>query len=348
MSVEPPGPRSPLSVAEVGLCPSLIVHTRWPGAGTPEHLVPWLERLAPLFLLHVGNGCNQNCVHCTLDRRGAFRTTPDEAKAQAMWALDNGMDVCSLTGGEPTVWPHLFAVLAAIKKMGVRRCVMHTNGLMLSYPRYLPRLEEHGVDTLVVSYDHFDPDRLRLLTQRDDTPELLDVALDHLAASPIQTILHTVCTGLLDGSLTLHARHMLSTADAFRETPSVLFSPLRHPNLESPAFDALAWRYSDLMPQLRAAVDTLAPHLPVMLKGFPICLAGPLAPLCLENYVLAGRVDPQSGEFLSPVTDSQRPGCCLDCQHRQRCPGVPSSYVRRFGLEEFPKGVGAGPHEFSV
>lgn len=275
-----------------------------------------------------------------LDRQGTFRTTPDEAKAQALLARGRDVQACCLTGGEPTVWPHLFAVLGAFQKMGVSRSVMHTNGLMLSYPRYLPRLEEHGVDTIVVSYDHFDADMQRQLAQREDTPELLDLALDHLAASPIQTALHTVCTRLLDGALAAHARHLLRTADAFRETPAVLFSPFRHPSLDGPTLDPLAWRFADLMPQLRAAVEILRPHVPVMLKGIPLCQAGELAELCQESYLATSGIDSLSGESLVRPPDPLAPLCCLGCDDRHHCAGVPSSYVRRFGLDEFPKGLG--------
>ncbi len=336
MSAEPPGPRTPLTVQEAGFCPSLVLQTPHPQPPPPLSLQAWITKLAPAFQLNVGNACNQACVHCALDRQGSFRTAPDEAKALAGAARELGLDTCCITGGEPTVWPHLFSVLAAFQKMGVKRVVMHTNGLMLSYPRYLPRLEEHGVDTLICSYDHHEPAQQRSLSQREDTPELLDLALDHLAASPIQTALHTVCTARLDGVFNRYAEHVLRTADAFREVPAVVLSPLRHPALDTPAFDTLALRYSRLMPQLHAAVGVLERHIPVLLRGVPFCLAGDLAPKCQENYVAVNTVNPTEPFGTAAPVGAASARCCGLCPHVDRCPGVPDSYIRRFGTEEFP------------
>ena len=164
MNPAPPTPSSPIPVQEVGLCPTLGVLLIREAVLPPPDLAPWVRRFAPTFLLNVGNGCNQNCIHCNLDKEGLFRTSPEQARSLASSAVALGFDSASLVGGEPTVWPHLFSTLGNYQKQQVRRVVMYTNGLMLSYPRYLPRLEEHGVDTVLCSLDDHEASVQRLLT----------------------------------------------------------------------------------------------------------------------------------------------------------------------------------------
>lgn len=334
MSSEPPNPRSSLAVPNPELCPSLGVQLLRKSVLPPEPLRPWIRRFAPVFQINVGNGCNQSCVHCTLDREGLFRTSAEEARSLVTAATTLGFDACSLVGGEPTVWPHLFTTLSFLQRQKVRRTLLNTNGLMLSYGRYLPRLEESSVDTILCSLDDPDPNLQRQLSRRDDTPELLDVAIDNLSVSPIHTAFYTVLLKTLDGRLDLYVQHMLRTADAFRTPPALVLAPLRHREMHSLEFLPYAWRYTDMMRQLRPAVEALSPYLPVMLRGFPLCIVEDLFSHCMDVYIETQLLDSASGAAQLQPPQASIPAC-TGCPKQDICPGVPPSYALKYGVQEF-------------
>ncbi|GEM_PF-4046092 len=335
MTKEPPGHQpSDFDALTLAMCNSLTVQQQRPSSLMPGLLEPWVGRFSGLVQVNVGNSCNQQCPHCSLDRDGLFRTTLEEAKGTLEAASELGLSGATFVGGEPTIWPHLFASLTFMRKRRMERAVLNTNGLMLAYPRYLPRLEESGVGTVVCSLDHFEPHGQRLLANREDTPELITAAVDNLAVSPINTSFYTVCTKLLDGKLDKLGEFLLHTSDAFRNQPAVILAPLRHPNLDQSQFDSLAWRFSDLLREIQSPLEAMSRELPVFLKGFPLCLLGPLRAHAFEEHVSILAVDSQHGHPLPRRQQGEALERCALCPDVDTCPGIPPAYVRRFGPDE--------------
>ena len=69
-----------------------------------------------------------------------------------------------LTGGEPTIRPHLVDIVRAIKQFpGVDEVTMTTNALLLG--RMAAGLAEAGLDRINVSLDTLNPDRFKEMTR---------------------------------------------------------------------------------------------------------------------------------------------------------------------------------------
>src|SRR3954453_10228721 len=75
-----------------------------------------------------------------------------------------GFTKLRLTGGEPTVRPHLVDLVRQMKAFpGIEEISMTTNALLLS--RIAGDLKAAGLDRINVSFDTLDPDRFKLMTR---------------------------------------------------------------------------------------------------------------------------------------------------------------------------------------
>ncbi|MDQ7820055.1 MAG: GTP 3',8-cyclase MoaA [Armatimonadota bacterium] len=113
--------------------------------------------------------CNLRCVYCMpasgIDFRPADELLQDhELVLLVRIAADLGVSRIRLTGGEPTVRPHLVDLVAQIASIpGIRDVAMTTNGLLLeSLAEPLARAGLHRVN---VSLDTLDPDRFARITR---------------------------------------------------------------------------------------------------------------------------------------------------------------------------------------
>jgi cyclic pyranopterin phosphate synthase len=75
-----------------------------------------------------------------------------------------GVSKIRLTGGEPTIRPHLVDLVRGIKSFpGIKELSMTTNALLLG--RLAEGLAEAGLDRVNVSIDTLDPDRFKAITR---------------------------------------------------------------------------------------------------------------------------------------------------------------------------------------
>lgn len=112
-------------------------------------------RDVPHATLETNRTCNIGCRFCyNLDR--SFVKSLDDIKAEVDLLLrTRNLQTLSILGGEPTLHPDLFQVIAYIKRKGVF-CQLLTNGLILWQEggnTYLEGLAQAGVDRILVHID---------------------------------------------------------------------------------------------------------------------------------------------------------------------------------------------------
>lgn len=113
--------------------------------------------------------CNLRCVYCmpAIGMKFAPREellTDDEIIAVVRAAVKIGFTKIRLTGGEPTVRPHLVEIVREIRALPeLDDIAMTTNGLLLG--RLAGPLKEAGLDRVNVSIDTLDADRFRAITR---------------------------------------------------------------------------------------------------------------------------------------------------------------------------------------
>ncbi|HUZ00858.1 MAG TPA: GTP 3',8-cyclase MoaA [Thermomicrobiaceae bacterium] len=113
--------------------------------------------------------CNLRCVYCmpALGAKFAPRNellTDDEILAVVRAAARIGFAKIRLTGGEPTIRPHLVDIVRAIRETpGVDDIAMTTNGLLLA--RLAPGLRAAGLTRVNVSIDTLQAERFTQITR---------------------------------------------------------------------------------------------------------------------------------------------------------------------------------------
>jgi len=111
--------------------------------------------------------CNLRCLYC-LPRDATFRANAELMQDEEILRLSRlfaglGFDKIRLTGGEPTLRPHLVDLVRAISGTpGIRSISMTTNGTLLS--ELAAPLASAGLQRVNISLDTLDPARFKQLT----------------------------------------------------------------------------------------------------------------------------------------------------------------------------------------
>jgi cyclic pyranopterin phosphate synthase len=113
--------------------------------------------------------CNFRCVYCMPALGMKFQPkdehlTDDELLRLIRLFARTGVTKVRLTGGEPTIRPHLVDLVRGIKSFpGITEVSMTTNALLLG--RLAQDLAEAGLNRVNVSIDTLDPERFKAMTR---------------------------------------------------------------------------------------------------------------------------------------------------------------------------------------
>jgi pyruvate-formate lyase-activating enzyme len=103
------------------------------------------------LVLNLTYRCNNHCAFCAVGNR----PRRDGELARQLEALERsrreGATLLDLDGGEPTLHPGLFDVLARARALGYQRISVTTNGRRCAYGPYAQRLVRAGVSSVLVS-----------------------------------------------------------------------------------------------------------------------------------------------------------------------------------------------------
>jgi uncharacterized radical SAM superfamily Fe-S cluster-containing enzyme len=124
-----------------------------------------------LPILSITNACNLECPICFTYNRPdpLYFMTREELREllDTTLARTGPVDLINLTGGEPTLHPHLCDLLAECQRPEIGRITVNTNGLRLAEDRGLGEaLARHGV-YVILSFNTFDGDRSRQIHGAD-------------------------------------------------------------------------------------------------------------------------------------------------------------------------------------
>ena len=110
-------------------------------------LCPDHEQHSCLAIIEINDACNLTCPVCFADSavgRGGHRPLAEiEAMLDTVVASEGEPDLVQISGGEPTIHPQFFEVLAAAKTRPIRHLMINTNGLRIARePGFAERLAE--------------------------------------------------------------------------------------------------------------------------------------------------------------------------------------------------------------
>ncbi len=271
--------------------------------------------------LRLGFRCNQACSFCWQGR-----DWPDAPEGR--WPADlerlaeRGVGALTITGGEPTLYRELPAIVREAADLGLRVTVQ-TNAIRLRRPDYTRALADAGVAALFVSLHSADAAVSDRLTGVPGTHAHTVAGIEQALAADIRVVVNAVVERATLPGLPDHATLV---ADRLGGVGAVVYS---HPNNY---FDREAWARALVPhdeargPLLHACRILQEAGIPVDVLGtcgFPSCLVADLPellhPVRREDY---DRLD----------TDGRIYGAaCQGCSLRPDCLGLRREYVEVFG-----------------
>src|SRR6267154_3634815 len=110
-------------------------------------LCPDHEQHSCLALIEINEHCNLTCPVCFAESSPArdkqLPLATVERMLDALVASEGEPDLLQISGGEPTLHPDLFAIIAAAKRRNVRHVMLNTNGIRIAAePDFAARLAE--------------------------------------------------------------------------------------------------------------------------------------------------------------------------------------------------------------
>jgi len=253
-------------------------------------LCPDHEQHSCLAIIEINEACNLSCPVCFAEssvRRAGHRPLAEiERMLDVIVASEGEPDLVQLSGGEPTIHPEFFEVLAAARARPIRHLMINTNGLRIARdPGFAARLAEFMPRFEVyLQFDSLQRDALVDL-RGADLRRIRIEALEALERHGVSTTLVvTVKKGVNDGEIADIVRFALK----WRCVRGVTFQPIQDAG-RNDGFDPKAHRI--VLTEIRrkiadAGVFALEDLIPLPCNPDQICI----------GYGL------RSGEAVQPIT----------------------------------------------
>ena len=192
-------------------------------ASRTERGCPWDCGLCPdheqhscLAIVEINDACNLSCPVCFADSavgRGGHKSLAEvEAMLDAVVRAEGEPDLVQLSGGEPTIHPEFWEIVAAARARPIRHIMVNTNGVRIAQEEgFAERLAEVGPGFEVyLQFDSLDDDHLMEL-RGAKLSRIRQRALERLEAAGVSTTLVCAvragvndeeCAAIIDHALT--------------------------------------------------------------------------------------------------------------------------------------------------
>ena len=192
-------------------------------------LCPDHEQHSCLAIVEVNEACNLSCPVCFADssvkREGHRSLAEIERMLDILVESEGEPDLVQISGGEPTLHPHFFEILAAARRRPIRHLMINTNGIRIArepgfadrLAAFMPRFEVY------LQFDSLKREALMALRGADLAAVRIQ-ALEALERANISTTLVvTLKKGLNDGEIADIVRFALQ----WRCVRGVTFQPIQ-------------------------------------------------------------------------------------------------------------------------
>ncbi|MCC6215600.1 MAG: radical SAM protein [Polyangiaceae bacterium] len=322
--------------------PAEILRVHGPGSAKPFERVPRElragARAAPVdveaaravdfVVLRPTVHCNQDCVFCSANETSRnVWASPDELLRRLAREARRGVSRVSFSGGEPTLSPHLPALLDASRRLGIPKREVVTNGVLLDREERVSRLVDAGLTHAFVSlHAHDEATSATLTLKRGDwarTVRAIELLIDRDVATVVN---HVVCAS--------NHRHLVQLVELCRERfhgRVLLDLAYVTPQYRALEHLDLVPRFSDAVPDVRRAIArAIELGQPINVgarQGIPPCLLGAHAAWsdAFHNVAEAASED---------ASQKTKPSSCARCRFDTICQGVWRPYAELFGTGE--------------
>ncbi len=164
----------------------------------PEH-----QQHTCIGIIEITTRCNLSCPTCFADAGTGYdlRLEQIESILDRLLETEGQPEVVQISGGEPTIHPEIFDILAAAKKRSIQHVLLNTNGLRLAQDRDFVRQLAQYKPTIYLQFDSLIDETYRKLRGREMVG-IKQKALDNLAEEGLYAILvPTIVQGVNDAEI---------------------------------------------------------------------------------------------------------------------------------------------------
>ena len=290
-------------------------------------------------LFRLGEQCNNDCPMCTNSDLPALRSFPTaELLRRADGLRAAGLRRVVLTGGEPTIHPGFWEVVAHLRSHGIVWDI-NTHGRSFAVADRAGRAVAEGLQRAIVSLHSHEPEASAVLSgiRVERHTEAVE-GIVNLRTAGADVTVNCVVSAFTRGKLADFLRFCGQTFGP-GHTVKLAF-PSLHSRGESWA--PIGLRYKDVRAEVRALPPVAAAlGLHLQHESFPACVLGDPAALDVGRFGFGEThyLDDRTGDvlFAMPWVEAQSavyPARCRRCTAFERCPGVSVRYAQRFGVDE--------------
>lgn len=296
-------------------------------------------RPLPRADLKVGFACNNRCIFCAQgDKRIACGAIPLETLIERLKLVRDPRQPQGLvlTGGEPTLYKRILALVEAARRLGFRPIQIQTNGRMLSYPNAVERLLAAGATEFSPSIHGSTAAIHDALTRAPGSWQESRDGIAQVALQGAPLITNSVVTK--DNASDVPALVELLGHLGVRQAQLAFVHPV---GTAFELFDEVVPRLPEVVPYLREARE-VARRFGMLLstEAVPLCFLRGMEDLAVEERIPATKVVDLDGQVMDYSEWREAEGKshgepCRDCAVRARCEGPWREYPDHFGWDEF-------------
>jgi|GEM_PF-2544180 MoaA/NifB/PqqE/SkfB family radical SAM enzyme len=279
------------------------------------------------YILKLNNKCNMNCLFCA--DPSSIRHLPDNELNSILNGLKENrkrFDSLIITGGEPTIYKNLFRVLRYAKGIcKYKRICLVTNGILLSYPAFLNKVIEEGVDSFQISYFALNKEKHDALSRTKNTFYYVNNGIKNAIKSGKEVRINVVINKLNYEDLPLIVEHLIKLK--VNSITLAFMNPVGESVKNGKSI--LAVPFALVMPFIKRSFDK-AKELyfrELYIENFPLCIA--------RDYIdrISDLRKPEENKdyYTSGKAKTKK---CSGCIYNDNCDGVWQGYLNQFGGKE--------------
>jgi MoaA/NifB/PqqE/SkfB family radical SAM enzyme len=279
-----------------------------------------------LYIVKINNSCNANCLFCadTITERQKAGPTLSALVAALKENRQSFQDVI-ISGGEPTMYPHLLEYLDAAQSLQYRHVSISTNGFMLSYPRFTQALISRGVEQFIFSFQTTDSNKYETITRLKNSFALITKGMENVRRYGGQVAVNTVIHKLNYTELPEIVTYLIQSG-AYNIQLSFM-NPIGV-SVEN-GHSKMAVSFTNAMPYIQKCLVIAENHLfrNLFIENTPICVLGRYADRSADRI----KRDVNQEYYCASKT---KVGKCKTCTVTPDCDGVWIQYLAQFGDAE--------------
>ncbi len=294
---------------------------------------------ASIALYRLGERCNHACPMCSNSGRAeAFFHETEELLRRARFLAGAGIRRVVVTGGEPTIHPGFWDVVAELRRLDIAWDI-NSNGRTFADQTFAERAVNEGLLRAIVSLHSHEAEASAVLSGTSDKGhDGIVRGIRHLVHAGCEVMVNCVPSTYTVGKL---ADFLSFCAESFGPGIQVKFA---FPTTigRGGSWPGIQLRYGDIQAEIRSLGSIgSALGLEVHFESFPPCILGDatLGDMSRSGFGETHYLDDVCGDKLYPIAHieaelSAFPETCRSCAALRGCPGVSEDYLRRHGATE--------------